>query len=224
MNFLHCHFPGGSCPWKLPRYSDPDQLNGMVGKVGMRIANGGRTEPMPVSGPDTFSLNEHNMITELDEKTKGICLYICSCSINIEDDGVDIQQCTAAWSTINAKECDAAAQIKDLTGGRGADAAIEAAGVPRTAKRCFGAVRIAGTVVFNGEQPAVELSPSEDFIRRDIRAVGSWFFHVGEFPRNAATLSGRTESGRYGDGCIFLLKTLPRPSQASRPEPPGKSS
>ena len=27
----------------------------------------------------------------------------------------------------------------------------------------------------------MELSPSEDFIRRDITAVGSWFYHFGEF-------------------------------------------
>lgn len=39
----------------------------------------------------------------------------------------------------------------------------------------------AATVVNAGEQPSVDLSPSEDFIRRDITAVGSWFFHVGEF-------------------------------------------
>ena len=72
--------------------------------------------------------------------------------------------------------------IKAATGGKGADACIEAAGVPQTAKQCFKAVRTAGLVVFNGEQPTVELSPSNDFIRRDVRAVGSWFFHVGEFP------------------------------------------
>jgi threonine dehydrogenase-like Zn-dependent dehydrogenase len=87
-----------------------------------------------------------------------------------------------AVQVINAKEQDAVQAIKAATGGRGADVCIEAAGVPQTAKQCFRAVRTAGTVVFNGEQKAVELSPSEDFIRRDVRAVGSWFFHVGEFP------------------------------------------
>jgi len=87
-----------------------------------------------------------------------------------------------AVQVINAKAQDAVQAIKAATGGRGADACIEAAGVPVTAKQCFKAVRTAGIVVFNGEQKAVELSPSDDFIRRDIRAVGSWFFHVGEFP------------------------------------------
>jgi threonine dehydrogenase-like Zn-dependent dehydrogenase len=43
------------------------------------------------------------------------------------------------------------------------------------------AVRTAGTVVFNGEQPALELSPSSDFIRRDISALGSWYYHFSQF-------------------------------------------
>jgi propanol-preferring alcohol dehydrogenase len=87
-----------------------------------------------------------------------------------------------ATLTVNAKEQDVVQAIKAATGGRGADACIEAAGVPQTAQQCFKAVRTAGLVVFNGEQRVVELSPSDDFIRRDVRAVGSWFFHVGEFP------------------------------------------
>jgi threonine dehydrogenase-like Zn-dependent dehydrogenase len=72
-------------------------------------------------------------------------------------------------------------EIKALTLGEGADVAIEAAGRPETAKACFKAVRHGGLVVFNGEQPAVELSPSDDFIRRDIAAVGAWYYHFCEF-------------------------------------------
>jgi len=75
---------------------------------------------------------------------------------------------------------DIPAAIRALTNG-GADVCIEAAGSPVTAKQCFAAVRTAGQVIFNGEQPAVELSPSNDFIRRDITATGSWFFHFSEF-------------------------------------------
>lgn len=78
-------------------------------------------------------------------------------------------------------DTDVPARVRALTGERGADVCIEAAGVPITAKQCFAAVRTGGTVVFNGEQPSVELSPSEDFIRRDITAVGSWFYHFHEY-------------------------------------------
>ena len=72
-------------------------------------------------------------------------------------------------------------QIRDLTDGEGADAAVEAVGRPETVKQCIAAVRKGGKVVLNGEQPSVELSPSNDFIRRDITVAGAWYYHFHEF-------------------------------------------
>ncbi|MSR82153.1 MAG: hypothetical protein EXS58_04410 [Candidatus Latescibacteria bacterium] len=93
-----------------------------------------------------------------------------------------------AWGAVlvlDPVQIEPVAAIREFTDG-GAEACIEAAGKPATAKQCFQAVRTAGIVVFNGEQPAVELSPSEDFIRRDVWAVGSWYYHFSEFPRMLA--------------------------------------
>ena len=72
-------------------------------------------------------------------------------------------------------------QILELSAGQGVDIAIEAAGRPETAKQCFAVARKGGTVVFNGEQGELLLSPSDDFIRRDITALGCWFYHFREF-------------------------------------------
>lgn len=80
--------------------------------------------------------------------------------------------------------------VAEANGGRRVDVAIEAAGRPETAKACFRLVRTGGRVVFNGEQPAVTLSPSDDFIRRDITAVGSWFYHFHEFADMARLVEG----------------------------------
>lgn len=80
------------------------------------------------------------------------------------------------------KHDDIPAAIRSLTDGKGADVCIEAAGKPTTPKQCFATVRKGGKVVFNGEQPSLELSPSQDFIRRDITAVGSWYYHFSEYP------------------------------------------
>ena len=90
-----------------------------------------------------------------------------------------------ACLALDPAQTDPVVAIREFTKG-GADACIEAAGKPETARQCFRAVRTAGIVVFNGEQPAVELSPSEDFIHRDVWAVGSWFYHFSEFPRMLA--------------------------------------
>lgn len=102
--------------------------------------------------------------------------------IDLKPERLEYARQLGASSVVHAGEAEAVDEIRHLTEGAGVDVAIEAAGTVETAKQCFASVRTAGTVVFNGEQPAVELSPSEDFIRRDITAVGSWFYHVGEFP------------------------------------------
>ena len=85
-----------------------------------------------------------------------------------------------AADVVDGSAGNAAEQVRALTGGVGADVCIEAAGSPVTALACFVAVRTAGTVVFNGEQGEVPLSPSAHFIRRDLTAVGSWFYHFSE--------------------------------------------
>ena len=108
-------------------------------------------------------------------------------AIEVSPTRLDLAKSFGAAHTIDPTSTDdVAGDVRALTGGRGADVCIEAAGRPETAKQCFAAVRTAGTVVFNGEQPAVELSPSADFIRRDITALGSFFYQVGEFPEMLA--------------------------------------
>ena len=90
------------------------------------------------------------------------------------------RNCGAA-EVVNPKDSDPVEAVKALTGGKGADVCMECAGRQETAMACFSAVRTAGTVVFNGEQGPLPLSPSSHFIRRDITAVGSWFYHFSEF-------------------------------------------
>ncbi len=86
-----------------------------------------------------------------------------------------------AAATFNPRDTDVVAAIRDFTGGAGADLCIEAAGRPETALNCFAAVKTGGQVIFNGEQGPVNLSISEQFIRRDITATGAWFYHFAEY-------------------------------------------
>ena len=88
-----------------------------------------------------------------------------------------------ASDVVNVNEENPAAALRDLTGDVGPDLCIEASGQPESLLACFAAVRTAGMVVINGEQGPVPISPSNQFIRRDITAVGSWFYHFSEFPQ-----------------------------------------
>ncbi len=102
-------------------------------------------------------------------------------AVDLSATRLNIARNLGADSVVNASQENPVEKVRALTNGAGADVCIEAAGQPETALACFAAVRTAGMVVFNGEQKALALSPSDHFIRRDITAVGSWFYHFSEF-------------------------------------------
>ncbi len=101
--------------------------------------------------------------------------------VDFSSERLKIASRLGAEITLNPADADAVAAIKAATGGLGADVCIEAAGKPESAHNCFAAVRTGGQVIFNGEQGDVAFSVSEEFIRRDITATGSWFYHFGEY-------------------------------------------
>ena len=102
-------------------------------------------------------------------------------AVDLSATRINLASKLGADSVVNASQENTVDRIRALTGGTGADVCIEAAGEPETALECFAAVRTAGTVIFNGEQKALPISPSDHFIRRDITAIGSWFYHFSEF-------------------------------------------
>jgi len=73
-------------------------------------------------------------------------------------------------------------QIMELTAGEGADAVIDCAGQRASVANSFLAVRRGGIVVFNGESMEELLAPSRDFNRREIWAVGCWYYFMSEVP------------------------------------------
>ncbi|MFC1671630.1 zinc-binding dehydrogenase [Planctomycetota bacterium] len=107
-------------------------------------------------------------------------------AVDVSPPRLELSTALGAERVFDANEADAAETIREWTRGTGADACIEAAGCPGTLKQCFAAVRPGGTVAINGEQPSVELSPSNDFIRRDITALGAWYYHFSEFENMVA--------------------------------------
>ena len=106
--------------------------------------------------------------------------------VDISDYRLDLARKLGASDTVNPKHDDAVKAIRTLTADAGPDVCIEAAGRSETALQCFAAVRTGGTVAFNGEQAALPLSPSDHFIRRDITAFGSWYYHFSECPEMLA--------------------------------------
>jgi (R,R)-butanediol dehydrogenase / meso-butanediol dehydrogenase / diacetyl reductase len=83
--------------------------------------------------------------------------------------------------------------IAELTGGVGADLAVECAGQERALNLCVDAVRPAGTVV----QTALHIRPAsiraETLALKDLTLAGTWCYPVQDFPR----VAGLVAAGRF---------------------------
>ncbi len=66
--------------------------------------------------------------------------------VDLDDNRLAVAKRFGATATVNGKDGNAAAQVMDLTGGRGVDAAIEAVGVPATFVLCEDIVAPGGTI------------------------------------------------------------------------------
>jgi (R,R)-butanediol dehydrogenase/meso-butanediol dehydrogenase/diacetyl reductase len=83
--------------------------------------------------------------------------------------------------------------VAELTGGVGADVAVECAGVESALNLCIDAVRPAGTVV----QTALHIRPAairaEVLALKDLTLAGTWCYPVQDFPR----IAGLVAAGRF---------------------------
>jgi threonine dehydrogenase-like Zn-dependent dehydrogenase len=78
--------------------------------------------------------------------------------------------------TINAKDTDTVAAIKELTHGEGADATMDCTGQPEARANAVKSARMWGRVVFVGEGNTVTLDVSPDVIHKQLTIYGSWTF------------------------------------------------
>lgn len=101
--------------------------------------------------------------------------------VDIIDYRVDFAARLGADVTIKADET-LIERIMDLTDGEGADVVIDCAGQRASVANSFASVRRGGIVVFNGESMEEMLAPSRDFNRREIWAVGCWYYFMSEVP------------------------------------------
>jgi len=107
------------------------------------------------------------------------CAHVIS--IDVEDSRLAMARSLGATDTINSKSTDAAAAIRELTGGRGADVAIECVGATDPIRTAIASVRKGGAVTLVGNiAPTAEL-PLQSVVTRQIRVQGSCA-SCGEYP------------------------------------------
>ncbi|MEQ4720570.1 S-(hydroxymethyl)mycothiol dehydrogenase [Nonomuraea sp. B19D2] len=98
-------------------------------------------------------------------------------AVDVDDRKLEWARGFGATHTVNAKEADPVAAIRELTGGNGADVVIDAVGRPETFKQAFYARDLAGTAVLVGV-PTPEMTlelPLLDVFGRGGALKSSWY-------------------------------------------------
>ena len=84
---------------------------------------------------------------------------------------------------VNAGKCDAAARIKELTGGRGVDVALELIGLPQTMEQAVKSLAIQGRAGLVGiTEKSFEVSPYADVLNKEAEIIGVSDHLASEIP------------------------------------------
>jgi len=97
-------------------------------------------------------------------------------AVDISSERLKMASASGAWATIDNSDGDAPEQIRELTHGAGADAALEAAGLATTRVAAVESAKIFGRTCLVGEGGEVTFQPTPHIIHRHLTLVGSWTF------------------------------------------------
>jgi 2-desacetyl-2-hydroxyethyl bacteriochlorophyllide A dehydrogenase len=102
-------------------------------------------------------------------------------AVDMLDERLELASELGADYVLNGQKVDVLAEIDRITKGKGADAAIDCTGNPFAENNALTCVRVHGRVAFIGECKETKINPSEQFIRKQITLMGSWYFPIQEF-------------------------------------------
>src|ERR1017187_8475074 len=123
-------------------------------------------------------------------------------AIDIDDARLEMARRSGAEAALNSKTCDAAAEVRARTGGRGADAVLAAVGATEPIQAAVACVRKGGAVTLIGNvSPTIEL-PLQQVVARQIRLQGSCA-SAGEYPKCIELLT----SGEIRVGDLITART-----------------
>lgn len=97
-------------------------------------------------------------------------------AVDVQDEKLEKAKIFGATHAINARKEDAVTKIKEITGGRGVDIAVEALGRPQTFSQCVQSVQDGGKAVMigltlSGAKGEIDIN---HLVRRQIKVIGSY--------------------------------------------------
>lgn len=170
--------------YQLPA-SLPFEHAALIEAVSIAVHAANRT---PVSLGDTAVVVGSGMIGLLVVQT--IRLSGCSrvIAVDLEDSKLELAKSFGADVGLNPKHCDVVQEVMKLTGGRGADVAIEVVGASATVNTAIDCTRRGGSICLVGNlSPKVEM-PLQKLVTRELSVYGSCASN-GEIPQCIDLLS-----------------------------------
>jgi L-iditol 2-dehydrogenase len=88
-----------------------------------------------------------------------------------------------AEAVLDPRDGDILRKIRDLTGGKGVDCALDCSGTVQAERLCIDATRRRGQVAFVGEcSDELPIRVSPDMIRKGLTVIGSWHYNLKHYP------------------------------------------
>ncbi|MBI4306085.1 MAG: zinc-binding dehydrogenase [Chloroflexi bacterium] len=146
--------------------------------VGAMLACGSSTAylaltKLQVSGRDTVAVFGQGPVG-LAATMLGMAMGARIIAVDPSEKRLALARTAGAWKAVNPNDGDSVEQIKSLTRGEGADATIEAVGIPLTRKQAATSARIFGRCALVGERGQAVYEATPDIIHRHLTIYGSW--------------------------------------------------
>ena len=109
-------------------------------------------------------------------------------AVDVVSERLELARQMGASEVVNGSEQDVVTTLRDLSGGRGVDAAIDTSGNAVAQTNAIDAAQPRGTVVFVGIKPeaTVEIKVFEQAVLKQLTLAGSWIYDIDEWPEMLA--------------------------------------
>jgi propanol-preferring alcohol dehydrogenase len=115
-------------------------------------------------------------------------------AVDVLDSRLEQARALGADAVVNSKDENPVARLRELTGGRGVDVAIDSSGNPAGQNAALDAAAKFGRVAFIGESRKTEINPSDQMIRKLLTVIGAWYFPIWEWAEIARFIVDRNIS------------------------------
>lgn len=160
----------------------PDSMSFIEGALALDTA-GGLFNALKTAGASgrhriaIFGVGPMGASGVLVAKALGATVY----AVDVNEARLQLMQDVGADHVINSRQQDPVMALRNLTGGRGVDIAIDCSGNPAAQNAALDAAARQGTVVFMGESKSTTINPSDQLIRKRLTLIGGWYFPASDW-------------------------------------------